>query len=78
MVNANFVGRIYRVYGPRGGIKMNDRNLSRRRLLKFLAVFFTGLFAIRWQEIIRIFSQKNTRPNLKEAKHYSRSDDMAG
>ncbi len=57
---------------------MNKKNLSRRRFLKFLGIFFAGLFAIRWQKISRIFSQKNTPPNLKEAKYYSRSDELAG
>ena len=78
MVNVNFVGRIYRAYGPRGGVKMNKKDLSRRGFLKFLGIFLAGLFAIRWQKISRIFSKNDTRSNFKEAKYYSRGDDIAG
>lgn len=57
---------------------MSQRNLSRRGFLRFLGGLFVGLFAIRWQKISRIFSPKDTLPNLKEAKYYSRGDEIAG
>jgi hypothetical protein len=57
---------------------MNKENLSRRGFLKFSGVLFAGFFAIRWQKIIRIFSPKDTLPSLKEAKYYSRGDEIAG
>lgn len=78
MVNVSIAERSYRAFGPRGGMKMSKNNLSRREFFKFLGLFFAGLFAIRWQKIIHIFSKKVTPPNLKEAKHYSRGDEMAG
>ncbi|HLF18429.1 MAG TPA: hypothetical protein VI749_05990 [Candidatus Omnitrophota bacterium] len=57
---------------------MNKNNLSRRGFLKLLGIYLVGFFAILWQNINGIFSPKNTQPSLKEAKHYSRSDEMAG
>jgi uncharacterized membrane protein YidH (DUF202 family) len=78
MANVNFVGRIYRAYGPRGGIIMNKRNLSRRRFLELFGILLSGLCAIRWQKISHIFSRKDTPPHLKEAQYYSRGDEMAG
>ncbi len=64
--------------GLKGGIKMIQENLSRRGFLRFLGIFFVGLFAIRWQKVRRIFSQKKSPKNLKEAKYYSRGDEIAG
>lgn len=57
---------------------MSKKNLSRRGFLKFLGGLFAGFLAIRWQKISRIFSPKGTPPNLKEARYYSRGDEIAG
>jgi len=57
---------------------MSQKNLSRRGFLRFLGGLFIGLFATRWQKISHIFSPKDTPPNLKEAKYYSRGDEIAG
>lgn len=57
---------------------MSKKNLSRRGFLKLLGFSFAGFFAIRWRKISRIFSPKDTPPNLKEARYYSRGGEMAG